>query len=393
MKHRDGPVEASFLAHAGKAIQRNFWQCRSFFWPEHIRTYWRIVREHRLTEADRGRKFVFFDFTTVQIDNLSGRYVFSLVRDFEALGFMPCYRRNFRFLATMRHKTFKRLLLQRPFRVCGSVDELPAGSLVAEITDRPSFPARPDQRQIGIRYDERWPQSDREVPLPFFVYPLLHEHWLAAPPPDLAAPRSWRALFLGNVRDRKYARNVLPEKFGKMSRHEIVDALASGLPANRIRRLESPADLQRNGEGQPCFLWGDTAACGVPTTEWLRVLDRADFFLACPGMAMPLCHSLVEALSRGTVPVLEHPEFLDPPLEPDVNCLAFNGREGLLKLFERIMQLNASEIARLRRGAYAYYEAHLAPGRFAGRVLALPHSPVHLLMNAYRTPRGRFRNE
>jgi hypothetical protein len=104
-------------------------------------------------------------------------------------------------------------------------------------------------------------------------------------------------------------------------------------------------------------------------------------------MKIPLCHNLIESLSRGVVPILEHPEFLDPPLEHGVNCLVFRGRDELVKTFERVFQLAPAEILRLRQGAYAYYQAHLAPGQFAQRLLHATDPRVELLLNAYWAPR------
>lgn len=120
---------------AGRTLERIVWRFRSYVVPSHFWTYWSIVRQHGLKQNNVGSKFVCFDFTKVDIDIETGRYVFSLVRDFEALGYLVCYRRNYRFLATMRHKAHKRLLLNRPFCVCKSVNELPEGSLAVEVTD------------------------------------------------------------------------------------------------------------------------------------------------------------------------------------------------------------------------------------------------------------------
>ena len=309
------------------------------------------------------------------------------MRDFEALGFVPCYRRNFRFLATMQHKRFKRFLLDRPFHVCRSMAELPQGSVAVEVTDRRSFPESRTHSQVRVRYEAAWPQAARAVPMTFFVHPIVYDQWLAYPGPDLAAARPWRIFFSGRVVGRKYGADLLSGKFGKMPRQQILRALEASLPADRLRRLLTAADLETGALQHPCFVWSDMTGYKIARPDWLGVLNRADFFLACPGTDMPLCHNLVEALSRGAVPILEHPEYLDPPLEHDVNCLVFHGREELLKTFDRVFEFSPEQIFRLRQGAYAYHQSHLAPGRFARRLLGLPYPRVDLLLNSYRTRR------
>ena len=102
---------------AGKALEQTALQFRSYFLPSHIRTYWRMVRRYAGQPHEPGRKVAFFDFNRAEIDNVGGRYLFALVRDFEALGFSICFRKRFRFLATMECKLFKGFLLDRPFRI------------------------------------------------------------------------------------------------------------------------------------------------------------------------------------------------------------------------------------------------------------------------------------
>jgi hypothetical protein len=371
------------IKSAGRALEKFALPFRSFVHPWHIWTYWDLSRRHAFRRSSAAQ-FVCFDFASVKIDNISGRYLFSLVRDFESLGFPVCYRKNFRFIATMRHKRFKKLLLERPFQIYESLDQFPQDCTVVEVTDRLEAPAPAHGRQIRVRYEERWPEAAHEVPMTFSVYPPVHDHWAAHPAPDLAGDRPLRVFFSGRVSDPKYGGTLIRDKFGKMSRQQMVQTLERQLVADRFRRITTDGDL-RGTNGHPGFVLAD--GYKIPQTEWLDVLGRADFFLACPGMEMPLCHNLVEALSRGAVPIIEHPEFLDPRLEHNLNCLVFRGPDELVNTVERAFQLGPDQIRRLREGAYEYYQNHLAPGRFAKRLLSLPHSPVDLLLNSYRIPR------
>src|SRR5262245_973296 len=88
----------------GRKLEPVVRKFRSFLTPAHIWAYWKIARRHAPLAEDAGRQFVWFDFTRVDIDYENGRYGYGLVRDFEALGLLVCFRRNFRFLANMQHK-------------------------------------------------------------------------------------------------------------------------------------------------------------------------------------------------------------------------------------------------------------------------------------------------
>jgi hypothetical protein len=386
MKSPSVPAPRKEFRGTGRMLERFVWQFRSYLIPSHILTYLEIVRRHGFAPEIAARKFICFDFTKIDMDADVGRYAFFLVREFETLGYLVCYRKNFRFLATMKHKAYKRLLLDRPFCVCNSVGELPQGSVVAEVTDRSAPPRNETCRQILIRYDRTWPQSEQEVPMPFFVHPMNYDRCLAASPPDLVARRPWRIFFAGSAARDRYGSSVYHATFGKMSRVQILDTLEAGLPADRVWRIQSAADLHQDDAQHARFARTKQDGHRIPDAEWLDVLERADFFLACPGVEMPLCHNLIEALARGTVPILEHPEFLDPPLEHNVNCLVFHGPDELLQTFTKAFQSSPGEINRLRQGAFTYYEKYLSPGKFAQRLLDQPDQRMEILLNACQSP-------
>ena len=120
-----------------------------------------------------------------------------------------------------------------------------------------------------------------------------------------------------------------------MSRQQILETLATALPADRLHRLDTAADLDHHDAQHSRLTWAGLGEYRIPRTGWLDALSRADFFVACPGIEMPLCHNLIEAMGRATVPILEHPEFLDPPLQHNLNCLVFRGREELVRTLEQ----------------------------------------------------------
>ncbi len=355
---------------------------RGYFLPSHHRAFREALRLGAPCPGDDQRKFVFFDFTNPEVDLDAGRYVFALVREFELNGFTSCYRRHFPFLSNMRYKRCKSLLLDQPFRVAADPSELPPGSLAAIVTDRESVHSAA-AKLLQISYDLRLPRLPNEAVLPFKPYPLLYPHLAAVETINLGQPRPWRAFFAGTVNPR-YARPALRLLFGKMSRVETLDVLRNGLRPDEFHALKSTDDPISS----PKFVLAG-ASVRIPAVDWFPTLARGDFFLAAPGGAMPICHNVVEAMAVGAIPILEYPEYLDPPLRDGVNCLAFVGPEGLLEAMRRALKMDRPEILQLRRAALAYYREHLAPGAFARKFLAAPEPSWTLLFNAPLTPRGR----
>jgi hypothetical protein len=382
------------IRRIGSVLEELLREVRSYFIPSHVRSYWELSRSPRPAEARSSERLVCFDFRSVCIDSENGRFLFALVKCFEALGFAPCFRARYRFLATMRHKGCKRLLLGESFFVYRQMKELPAGRIAAVVTDGtvPPVVGGIPLPWIRLSYDHRLPRTRCEIAMPYFVHPEMHQRQVAGPPPDLTAVRPWRVFFSGTVKRRKYSRPHFRARLQKLSRVEILESLQRDLPDTKCHRVTSLAELQNALFKAPTFIWVDGEHCSIAGHDWLPTLQRADFFLACPGSFIPLCHNQVESMAMGTVPILEHPEYFDPPLEDGINCLAFSGRKGLLEAMARAFVMAPQDIVRLRRGARAYYERHLTPGGIGQRLLdaAITNPGSSLLIFSCFAPRHRF---
>jgi hypothetical protein len=354
---------------------------RGYILPSHRRAFREAVARGQFQKGDEKKRFVYFDFSSSQIDIDAGRYTFALVRDFEEAGYASCFGANFAFLSSMRYKRYKALLLEREFRVCDSIKEIPHGTLTCVVTDRARFKAD-GTKLLRVSYEHRLPQKPTEVVMPFRVYPQLYSQLPSLSKIDLEKPRPWRAFFAGTITSR-YGRKILEKNFGKMSRLSILHTLEKDLSAHEIHLLNSFDDELPQ---RPLFVRA-SSDFRVPLEEWFATLARADFFLACPGGVMPICHNVVEAMASGAIPILEYPEYLDPPLQDGVNCLAFSGPKELLGAVTRAFQSNSSQIAPMRRAARQYYERHLAPGIFANAVIQSQHPELTLLFNNAHVPR------
>ncbi len=126
----------------------------------------------------------------------------------------------------------------------------------------------------------------------------------------------------------------------------------------------------------------EASSCYIPQATFLDVLSGCAFFLAAPGVAVPMCHNVVEAMSVGAVPVLNYPEQFDPPLEHRVNCLAFSTADELTRCVREALSMDEGRVAALRLGALAYYKRYLSPEAVVGSILRSKETVTTLLLNA-----------
>lgn len=252
----------------------------------------------------------------------------------------------------------------------------------------------PGERRSRVRVSVDWFAPETRaggLVMPYFVHPELrrYEDELA----ELASGRrTIRIGFAGTMNDATYREDFSFPMLGR------ADVLGAVLDEHDVRVVWSRAELAgAEAEGAPIVFVAvsdsrDTTEKHVLRgRDYLAFLGRCDFVIAPPGYRMPLCHNLVEAMSVGAVPILNYAEWLHPPLQDGVNCLAFTTPEELSAAVARALELDSATLDRLRAGVADYYAEHLALESFARRLCAtLDQSPT-IVVNSERETTALWR--
>ncbi|WP_035563745.1 hypothetical protein [Hymenobacter sp. IS2118] len=198
--------------------------------------------------------------------------------------------------------------------------------------------------------------------IPFSVHPIQYPHLSGAKIQKLReTKRSLKVFFLGNTSRALYRDENLSIFHKKLSRNQIIEAVVEDF-GNQVGTQPLPEYLDRPIQLYKPDDWPKNEAESYDSSiaNWMPQLAQTNFFLACPGFAQPMCHSLTEAMAIGTIPILEHPEYLFPPLENKKNCIAFAGKSGLKQAIEEVLAMTVAEIELMRSNVVDYYEEHLS---------------------------------
>jgi hypothetical protein len=255
------------------------------------------------------------------------------------------------------------------------------------ITDRAAADAGRAEKIVTVRYEKRRCERPEEIAFPVFAHPQLASCAKLPIIYQTDDERPARLFFGGNTADGKYDKEVIRKVYGMLTRRDMLAVACDAMPAGGIHRPLDAAVWLASGDFHP-FVLCETQHCSIPQQRWLDALAKADFFLACPGVGMPLCHNLIEALAAGCVPILQYAAYLSPRLENRVNCLAFDDAGSLREIIAAVLAMSQEEIRALRTNVRAHYQEFLAPGRFAQRLLGGVFRRRDLLLNAYRVPRS-----
>lgn len=177
--------------------------------------------------------------------------------------------------------------------------------------------------------------------------------------------RKIRVFFSGDTKD--YGRNRIRYPSSKLPRLEVVNTVLEHLPKDVLLVQDAATRDGIFASNAPftkrCVIM-DTGHIWIDEPVWLDTLAAADFFLSPPGIVMPMCHNIIEAMAVGTIPITNYPEWLRPNLVHMENCIVFDGKDDLVQKTRLALTLDENEIARMRANVIDYYRKYLEPQVF-----------------------------
>ena len=200
-----------------------------------------------------------------------------------------------------------------------------------------------------------------------------------------------RVLFAGNINKEAYSSPRINSNFSILNRHEIIAHISETMELYKdfdyIESLEKY--LKSSYQNQLMFSTFDWSANGArknmhrktPFNQWFQLLATSDFWLSCPGVAMPHCHNIIEAMSVGVIPILEYEPLLFPKLEHAKNCVFFHGKADLIQKLKMVMTMDKSEIEVMKKNVLDYYEKHIDIHQVVKKLLTMNSNNVHLVLN------------
>ena len=328
-----------------------------------------------------GKPAVFAKFLGTEILGEQGRLMFALLNAFASSGYPVLLLDNIPV-----EKLGKYGLRARTLNGLTLTTAVPEGSsamfYLFDIEDK-GISKRKWRRQIEVRFDIFSPYwLGRPILMPYPVHPVHTAPNLEERLAGLrATPRRLRIFFSGETAG--YTRNRVTYPAVKLPRHEIIQTVLARMGDNAIFVQDQPTfdRLLAAGHLRKCVIM-DTSKVRIADENWLGVLSAADFFLAPPGIVMPMCHNAIEALAVGAVPIINYAEWFDPALEHGRDCIAFDNKDALINSLNSALAMDEAEITELRAGALAYYDTHLTNRSFLASLDARRGHRIQVLMIA-----------
>lgn len=264
------------------------------------------------------------------------------------------------------------------------VDSLPAelekGIYIFDTEDK-GLKGRPWRKRLRIRFDLFSPyRLSKPIIMPYAVHPMHAKKVAGESLSELRATnRKIRILFAGDLVG--YKRRWISYPKEKLSRIDVISTIKERL-GEPLRLANTAQELREIMESAATkqFVFVDNGGARIDWNRWLDVIARADFFLCPPGIVMPMCHNVIEAMAVGTIPITNYPEWFSPKLEHLKNCIVFNGKDDLIEKVNMALAMSDDQRIEIRENAMEYYELKLMPGTFVKKVEARKESRLNILM-------------
>lgn len=245
---------------------------------------------------------------------------------------------------------------------------------------------RRHRQTIHLETDISIASTSQTMIMPYMMHPhqyLLNGHRELAGLRDLQ--RRVRVFFSGGVDKTSYSHSISGGKPNRYDTFAFLRSLESVVEVHSAKHFHA---LTSQDYCNLCLV-ADRECLYTPDEDWLATLAMTDFFLALPGMIMPMCHNVIEAMGVGTVPILCYPEWFSPSLT-DANCFAYSDLDSLKHVVRRALKLKTTEIDRLRGNVIEYYERYLAPQSLRRRLDSLATNSRHNVTLVVNTDQAKY---
>jgi len=198
--------------------------------------------------------------------------------------------------------------------------------------------------------------------VPMSFHPLMYHHGIWNYKVDLNKKRINSIFCYGNFDSQAYL-DIKRTEFSVIPRTELLSYFES--KPNFLALPGKDEMLKRIGDGSldKKYAFAIKEHFELPMADVRETLSHFNFYLCCPGVVMPLCHNVIEAMSVGTIPLIqkEYAEVMYPNLTDKVNAIIFDDLEHLNGILQDVFAMSELEIAELRKNVLQYFQDNLTP--------------------------------
>ncbi len=342
-------------------IKSLYYSTRSaFFRLKNYLIYKNKTLENYVTSKERPSAVVNLDKLLITAD--SGRYSYILCIYLSYCHFDVIVKTNWDFFEKL--KFYQKLLLKQKYLfIKKSLTPINTISLTG---------SNYKNKIININYGYNSITSKNlDCIAPYPMHPQNNKPFadLEKPADGIKTERTVKIFFSGNVDENLYNKELLKKEFNILSRYEVIQFIKTEFTATSQMQLIEDKFVLDNLMNSDSYT-NEIIISKAKTAEqdWFKMLSKASFFICTPGVNAPWCHNSVEAMSVGTIPILQYADLFYPALEDKKNCLVYNDYDELQNVLKRALDMCATEIEIMRNNVFNYFNKYLSVESIAKKI-------------------------
>lgn len=338
-----------------------------------VKLYLIYLKRSERNKADPIKPCIYLDLQA----NSYVRASYVLSQYFHLQGYQVFFKPNLKFMLNLA-APYARLIIEDD--ICRFAREKPAQTVLS-LSDAQPTPSGflPISNDYLTKIASQEPGS---YYVPLGMHPNMYKKKLWDQQVNMG-DRVRAVFFAGSFDPFEYKRLAKHKKFNMLDRLTI-EKLVKALPNSTFPKSYE-ALLSNRKDGQIDMV--DKANFRVPMEILRDTIAKYAFFIACPGVDMPLSHNLIEAMSVGTIPIIhrEYARMFTPIFEHHKNAIIFDDGDFVSKVNAAI-QIDPEKLQAMSAEVLAYYEDHFTPKAVVNKLLSKKYNQIYL--SAGRTSVG-----
>ncbi len=224
--------------------------------------------------------------------------------------------------------------------------------------------------------------STRFFPVPMAMHPLFY-HKKLWNRPYVKTERKRNSVFMIGNFDELY-NQFNEELFGMESRLSVVSFLKKKGILSEVNSKEEFYYFLESKRDKECIIL-DKNNFSIEMENLRLVLSQFPFFLALPGVNIPHCHNIVEAMSVGSIPIMHanYAALWNPELEHLDTAILYYNLDDLYEKLKTVFDVGECEVERMHLNVLNYYKDNLTPAGVVNNLEKNRSYPIFLQAEHY----------
>jgi hypothetical protein len=211
--------------------------------------------------------------------------------------------------------------------------------------------ASKSNKQLPVHLVDQ-PKDLHAINVPYYKHPGFC--WpVNKQPQKKSGNRSGFIFMAGNVNPALYDHPNFNRKYGIPNRHQVYLFLK-----NSASTVSDVFFDENKDAGSKKIFIHTLASSSLSQENYIQYLQQFNCVICAPGVTMPLCHNLIEAMEYGCIPIFSYPEWLPTGLIDGENCFIYKSLEEMEQMIIRISTLQDDDFRRIRENLATYYHEH-----------------------------------